>query len=154
MGKFGKEILSNQIPGWSTFYLDYKALKKVVSSLEASYGSSREAATGSLVPGHILNTESTLDLQALPPDALAPLSSASSGLREDERGPVFEAHRAAFFFKLERELTKVNPRGRMLFRHFIWLIPVAIDQRLLPQTRAGTQNTFDHVAYEARECHL
>ncbi|QRV91468.1 cyclin-dependent kinase inhibitor [Ceratobasidium sp. AG-Ba] len=34
--KFGKQIQSQQIPGWGPYYLDYKALKKIISSLAAS----------------------------------------------------------------------------------------------------------------------
>jgi len=34
-----------------------------------------------------------------------PIQSASG--QDDDRGPDFQAHKAAFFFKLERELEKV-----------------------------------------------
>jgi CDK inhibitor PHO81 len=30
--------------------------------------------------------------------------------QDDDRGPDFQAHKAAFFFKLERELEKVSAR--------------------------------------------
>lgn len=54
-----------------------------------------------------------------PGDILRPSArAADSGLSEeppiigslgqDERGPSFQAHKAAFFFKLERELEKVS----------------------------------------------
>ena len=35
-----------------------------------------------------------------------PIQSTSG--QDDERGPDFQAHKAAFFFKLERELEKVR----------------------------------------------
>ncbi|KAG9002368.1 phosphate system positive regulatory protein pho81 [Tulasnella sp. 427] len=103
MGKFGKEIQSNQIPGWSQYYLDYKGLKKIVSSLEASYSTSPDAPTTSLRPSDVLNSPS--NVSRTPGQASL---SASSATLEDERGPVFQAHKASFFFKLERELGKIN----------------------------------------------
>ncbi|KAG9047366.1 ubiquitin-protein ligase peroxin 12 [Tulasnella sp. UAMH 9824] len=103
MGKFGKEIQSNQIPGWSQYYLDYKGLKKIVSSLEASYSTSPDAPTTPLRPSDVLNSPANVS----PSPAQAPPSTNSAG-PEDDRGPVFQSHKASFFFKLERELEKIN----------------------------------------------
>lgn len=103
MGKFGKEIQSNQIPGWSQYYLDYKGLKKIVSSLEASYSTSPDAPTTPLRPSDVLNSPTNVSRSP----AQAPPSTNSAG-PEDDRGPVFQSHKASFFFKLERELEKVS----------------------------------------------
>ncbi|KAG8888011.1 ubiquitin-protein ligase peroxin 12 [Tulasnella sp. 332] len=107
--KFGKEIQSNQIPGWSQFYLDYKGLKKVISALENSSNTAADASASALRPGSILDdpTSSEAALQSLPLAAQASVGVASAGY-EDDRGPIFQAHKAAFFWKLERELEKIN----------------------------------------------
>ncbi|KAG8994889.1 ubiquitin-protein ligase peroxin 12 [Tulasnella sp. JGI-2019a] len=107
--KFGKEIQSNQIPGWSQFYLDYKGLKKIISALENSSNAFADASSSPLRPGSILGgpTSNESQLQALPLAAQASVGVASAGY-EDDRGPVFQAHKAAFFWKLERELEKIN----------------------------------------------
>ena len=113
MGKFGKEIQSSQIPGWSAFYLDYKGLKKIVSSLESALDAATQSSVpqAPLSPAAILNAPSAVAVthpgSALPPDAPVPLSVSSAF--DDDRGPVFQSYRASFFFKLERELEKVRP---------------------------------------------
>ncbi|TFK43263.1 SPX domain-containing protein [Crucibulum laeve] len=114
--KFGKQIQGQQVPGWSAYYLDYKFLKKIISSLAANRPASEAAALalgvrpsdpisatsqplhsplGSRSPASILN-----DSPGQPP-------IFSSG-NDIGRGPDFQAHKAAFFFKLERELEKIN----------------------------------------------
>lgn len=110
--KFGKRIQAQQVPGWSPYYLDYKFLKKIISSLAANRPASEAAA---------------LALGVRPPSSPQPLSH-SRGLtptnspftspgqppffaasnHDANRGPDFQAHKAAFFFKLERELEKIN----------------------------------------------
>ncbi|KAI0677463.1 cyclin-dependent protein kinase inhibitor [Trametes maxima] len=91
--QFGKQIQAEQVPGWSAYYLDYKALKKIISSLAANRPPSEAAA---LAPHSNVAT----------PMEEPPLY-ASLG-QDDDRGPSFQAHKAAFFFKLERELEKIN----------------------------------------------
>ncbi|RCI03033.1 phosphate system positive regulatory protein pho81, partial [Rhizopus stolonifer] len=76
--KFGKQIQSQQFTEWSPYYLDYKGLKKFISSL--------------------LNT---------PADSLKALGLPPIGLEED-RAKLLQSQKAAFFFKLERELEKIN----------------------------------------------
>ncbi|KAI0776034.1 SPX domain-containing protein [Trametes elegans] len=90
--KFGKQIQAEQVPGWSAYYLDYKALKKIISSLAANRPPSEAAA---LAPASVVPTATE-----------EPPLYASLG-QDDDRGPSFQAHKAAFFFKLERELEKV-----------------------------------------------
>ncbi|KAK7060213.1 phosphate system positive regulatory protein pho81 [Paramarasmius palmivorus] len=112
---FGKHIQSHQVPGWSPYYLDYKSLKKIISSLEAHRPASEAAALAlGLRPGDILNQESSASSTTTSPsspqshlDNLPPPLFPSSE-RDEDRGPEFQAHKAAFFFKLERELEKIN----------------------------------------------
>ena len=108
MVQFGKEILSNQVPGWSQFYLDYKALKKIVSALGSSKPITITPANP-LRPGDVLGSPPILRNPArnTSNDAQA-LFGIPSIAHEDDRGPTFQAHKAAFFFKLERELEKVR----------------------------------------------
>ncbi|KAJ7781570.1 cyclin-dependent protein kinase inhibitor [Mycena metata] len=42
--RFGKQIQAQQVPGWSAYYLDYKFLKKIISSLTAHRPASEAAA--------------------------------------------------------------------------------------------------------------
>ncbi|KAH9899788.1 cyclin-dependent protein kinase inhibitor [Cubamyces lactineus] len=100
---FGKQIQAEQVPGWSAYYLDYKALKKIISSLAANRPPSEAAAFGP--PGNV-PPGSHFSLQVAVPNEEPPLY-ASLG-QDDDRGPSFQAHKAAFFFKLERELEKIN----------------------------------------------
>jgi len=109
--QFGKYIQAQQVPGWSPYYLDYKFLKKIISSLAANRPASAAAALASGTrPG---------DLGQSPSATLAPFSDQSPGAVPDELHPppIFfgsdgspdsRAHKAAFFFKLERELEKVR----------------------------------------------
>lgn len=102
------------MPGWSAYYLDYKFLKKIISSLTAHRPASEAAALAlGLRPVDVLDPSSS-SVTPIPQDkpptldygpGAPPLFSASS---QDERGPDFHAHKAAFFFKLERELEKVR----------------------------------------------
>ncbi|SAL97291.1 hypothetical protein [Absidia glauca] len=76
---FGKHIQSQQLTEWSTHYLDYKGLKKFISKLLNM--SSEELAIAGL------------------------LTCASP---EEDRAKLLQSQKAAFFFKLERELEKIN----------------------------------------------
>ncbi|KAH8106133.1 SPX domain-containing protein [Cristinia sonorae] len=108
--KFGKAILNEQVPGWSQYYLDYKHLKKIISSLTSHRPAAEAAALATGVPPRDLLRSGTpaADFQELPlgPNEGPPIL-ASLG-QDDERGAGFQAHKAAFFFKLERELEKIN----------------------------------------------
>ncbi|BEI86688.1 hypothetical protein CcaverHIS002_0700340 [Cutaneotrichosporon cavernicola] len=52
--KFGKSIVASQVAGWSEYYLNYKALKKIINSLAAGRPASEVAilATGGRVKKH------------------------------------------------------------------------------------------------------
>ncbi|KAF5387896.1 hypothetical protein D9615_000107 [Tricholomella constricta] len=114
--KFGKHIQAQQVPGWSSYYLDYKFLKKIISSLAANRPASEAAALASGIrPTDILGQSASATPSASP---RSPSTILDEGLRrppifsgsglDSDRGPDFRAHKAAFFFKLERELEKIN----------------------------------------------
>ncbi|CAK5276058.1 unnamed protein product [Mycena citricolor] len=99
---FGKHIQAQQVPGWSAYYLDYKFLKKIISSLTANRPAHEAAALAvGLRPTDILDAAPPSQVPSIPP-----LFAADS--TQDDRGADFRAHKAAFFFKLERELEKIN----------------------------------------------
>lgn len=105
------------MPGWSNYYLDYKFLKKIISSLAANRPASEAAALalGVRPPDPLIQSlpqpisQTTRRSPAASPAASPgqPPFFAASG-HDAERGPDFRAHKAAFFFKLERELEKVT----------------------------------------------
>ncbi|KAL1714800.1 hypothetical protein EV715DRAFT_256927 [Schizophyllum commune] len=101
--KFGKHIQAQQVPGWSQYYLDYKFLKKIISSLADRRPASDSAALALGVrPADMVDA-----------DAISALSQASQEPpiftdTDATRGDDVQAHKAAFFFKLERELEKIN----------------------------------------------
>ncbi|KAH8830613.1 cyclin-dependent protein kinase inhibitor [Flagelloscypha sp. PMI_526] len=104
---FGKYIQSHEVPGWSQYYLDYKFLKKIISSLSANKPASEAAALALGVRPADFTPEprsisSVLDVNPEHPPIFSELGS------DGARGPDFQAHKAAFFFKLERELEKIN----------------------------------------------
>ncbi|KAG6850051.1 hypothetical protein H0H93_001867 [Arthromyces matolae] len=110
---FGKHILAQQVPGWSSYYLDYKFLKKIISSLAANRPASDAAALASGVRPTDVLAQSPSGTPSHSPSGILdhglrrpPIFSASS--QDTERGPDFRAHKAAFFFRLERELEKIN----------------------------------------------
>jgi len=109
--QFGKQLQAEVIPGWSEYYLDYKFLKKIVSSLAAKRPASEAAALAlGIRPDHSTSLTSVSGAHAAV-DIASQINEPSlipSG-QDDDRGPDFQAHKAAFFFKLERELEKVAP---------------------------------------------
>lgn len=56
--------------------------------------------------------------------------------QDDDRGPDFQAHKAAFFFKLERELEKVRSHLPHIFdsksHAYCFVCVWLLDQRVLP----------------------
>ncbi|QRW19188.1 ankyrin repeats [Rhizoctonia solani] len=68
MAQFGKQIQSQQIPGWGAYYLDYKALKKIISSLASSQISQYDAVR----PTDLLNLASQpVQIENVPPTEVA-----------------------------------------------------------------------------------
>lgn len=140
--QFGKQIQAEQVPGWSAYYLDYKALKKIISSLAANRPPAEAAALApqrSVDPGDILSDPTTpqtpLGVVSLTSTTEEPPLYAPLG-QDDDRGPSFQAHKAAFFFKLERELEKVRV-------HALHLVPyTSINDRHVPQILGPQINAF------------
>lgn len=93
--KFGKYILSQQISGWGAYYLDYKFLKKIINSLEKGRLADAALFATGVRPEHSVDDQATVSPQ---PQILSHVEGA------DE----LQVHKAAFFFKLERELEKIN----------------------------------------------
>ncbi|KAK3813191.1 MAG: hypothetical protein J3Q66DRAFT_315687 [Benniella sp.] len=85
--KFGKQIQFQQIPEWQNHYMSYKGLKKIINSLIQE------------------KAQVSVTIAASPPPGSEPVSSAPT---EDETLNDLQVQKAAFFFKLERELEKVN----------------------------------------------
>ncbi|KAI1320269.1 phosphate system positive regulatory protein pho81 [Mortierella claussenii] len=83
--KFGKQIQFQQIPEWQSHYMSYKGLKKIINSLIQE------------------RTQASVTIAASPPPG-----SDEPSLLEDEPSADPQSQKAAFFFKLERELEKVN----------------------------------------------
>lgn len=124
--QFGKEIQSQQVPGWSQYYLDYKALKKIISAanksnaetslllMDAMHPQPPSAQSFSQTPpiGTGLGVAQVLAQRPSPANAdvfsdpPAPWSIPTTG-KDEDRGPEFVRGKALFFFKLERELEKV-----------------------------------------------
>lgn len=124
--QFGKKILAERIPGWSEYYLDYKALKKIVSSVDTQPGppgayeeEQNNESTNSLEVLKRPASSTTLATsipplwETMPPTQLdtgTPLSTtiAASSSIDHDRSPDFQMKKATFFFKLQRELDKVD----------------------------------------------
>ncbi len=136
--KFGKQLLSQQISGWGPYYLDYKFLKKIINSLEKGRITDAALLATGMRPESAAPSSSTPTTPALQaaqqeqrraqgqadgaaeadPNAAAAQRQAATeaatqmligGSASDGKGPdELQLHRAAFFFKLERELEKVS----------------------------------------------
>ncbi|KZV72086.1 hypothetical protein PENSPDRAFT_370465 [Peniophora sp. CONT] len=134
--KFGKQLQAELIPGWSEYYLDYKFLKKIVSSLASNRPASEAAALALGIrvrPADLLAQEAGTQTATPAPSPHPPPAENVALMTVDEpplmdqdddyRGPDFQAHKAAFFFKLERELEKVrtdilaSPCSRQMSRY-------------------------------------
>ncbi|EJD01250.1 cyclin-dependent protein kinase inhibitor [Fomitiporia mediterranea MF3/22] len=145
---FGKQILAQQIPGWSLYYLDYKGLKKIVSSLTAGRNSV-EAATLAVGDTPAPGTQA-LELQD--GQTLALLSASG---RDEDRGPHFQAHKVAFFFKLERELEKINSFYLQKEAELKLRLETLLSKRMAAASRlppaTGDSTPKDHVEWKAVE---
>lgn len=141
--------------------MDYKFLKKIISSAAAHRPASEAAALALGVrPADILASSSRSDnTEHVESQSIAsilgeapgqpPIQSASG--QDDERGTDFQAHKAAFFFKLERELEKVWRHGTFECVSHIITFEIA-DQCFLPTKRNRAQNAVRDVALETQSC--
>lgn len=96
--KFGKHIQKRQldIPEYAASFVDYKALKKVGRQL-----SDRSRLFESSRPYQLIKK-----LSATP--ILPPQQVSDSGQLLGESQSALQANRATFFFRLDREIEKVN----------------------------------------------
>lgn len=79
-------------------------------------------------------------------------STANGGVVGEGPTTLLQAHKAAFFFKLERELEKVRTRsGSATEGHLIE--NRVTDQRLLLSTRIGPQSPTAHLDRQAQIAH-
>ncbi|GAA6006343.1 hypothetical protein JCM11491_004921 [Sporobolomyces phaffii] len=134
--KFGKTLQAqifaqNGFPGWSSYFCDYKGLKKIINSL--AKGRPADAAllaAGVRPPRPVADQPVSSTLDPNPSSASTPAASAPEQpleattteaqlfahaatvngvmVGQGEQGTLLQAHKAAFFFKLERELEKIN----------------------------------------------
>ncbi|KIJ70440.1 hypothetical protein HYDPIDRAFT_23545 [Hydnomerulius pinastri MD-312] len=165
--KFGKQIQSEQVPGWSAYYLDYKFLKKIISSLAANRPASEAAALAlGIRPADIFNPTVSAPI-AVPSTAHDPPACyeldddpgqppiLSSLRQDDERGVDFQAHKAAFFFKLERELEKINAFYLQKEAELKLRLETLLSKRRAAASRglpdAGDESTSNHVEWSAVE---
>ena len=96
--KFGKTIqVVASADSWAKYFLDYKGLKKIINSL--AKGRPLDAAALAAINRPIPSPSLVNGGNAYPQAQLIPASSESD---------LLQAHKAAFFFKLERELEKIN----------------------------------------------
>ncbi|MBW0495776.1 hypothetical protein O181_035491 [Austropuccinia psidii MF-1] len=150
--KFGKQIQAQQIPCWASYYLDYKGLKKIINSL--AKGRPADAALlaagispGLLPPASPISQSLPSDLN-LPPHALSRPSTASTVQRQTpELG--LKSHKAAFFFKLERELEKINAFYLQKESEFKVRLRTLIDKRKVVQSSRIRRLTKDNSSFTA-----
>ncbi|KNE68532.1 hypothetical protein AMAG_12701 [Allomyces macrogynus ATCC 38327] len=98
--KFGKQIQNQAITEWSQYYINYKALKKVINSLEKS-----QLHDGTRPNGGSTATASAHSITIAASPVL--VDSEPPSFTDAHTDPI-QAHKAAFFYKLERELDRVN----------------------------------------------
>ncbi|GAA5885473.1 hypothetical protein JCM6882_009633 [Rhodosporidiobolus microsporus] len=112
--KFGKTLQAqiyaqNGFPGWSNFFCDYKGLKKIINSL--AKGRPADAAllaAGVRPPRPPAEEQQPVEATTTEAQLFAHASTANGGLAGEGAATLLQAHKAAFFFKLERELEKIN----------------------------------------------
>ncbi|BGP37936.1 phosphate system positive regulatory protein pho81 [Rhodotorula kratochvilovae] len=112
--KFGKTLqqqifAQNGFPGWSSFFCDYKGLKKIINSLAKGRPADAALLAAGVRPPRPDAAEQ-LPVEATTTEAqlFAHASTANGGIGGEGPTTLLQAHKAAFFFKLERELEKIN----------------------------------------------
>lgn len=133
--KFGKQLQSNQIPGWSAAYLDYKFLKKIINSLEKGrLGDAALFATG-VRPEYIPEDQTTTTTA----DGVEHASDGTAQILPKAKGSAeLQAHKAAFFFKLERELEKINAFYLQKEAELKVRLKTLVDKRKLLMAKRGS----------------
>lgn len=164
--KFGKRLLSERIPGWFDYYLDYKALKKIVSSVHTADQSTVDVSTQSQVglslkPSDMLQATTGVVQPLWEPST--PLDGMSSTLSTTlaantsldlHRSPDFQMKKAAFFFKLQRELDKINAfylqkEAELKLRMITLLSKRQAAINRIPPDSVDLESIKDHVEWKA-----
>ncbi|KAG9303986.1 hypothetical protein G9A89_005896 [Geosiphon pyriformis] len=90
--KFGKQLLNQQITEWAGHYINYKAMKKIINSLKTN-SKNNERSMPSMITIASRFSSKPINGDTVP---------------NDENQTFLQQQKTAFFFKLERELEKVN----------------------------------------------
>ncbi|QRW05533.1 ankyrin repeats [Ceratobasidium sp. AG-Ba] len=159
MVQFGKQIQSQQIPGWGPYYLDYKALKKIISSLAASQ------APAAIRPNDLfglVRPSPSIDA-SVPIPPVGPSIEIPAGFSIDNlalfpgqdhdppgAGSEFHSHKAAFFFKLERELEKINSFYLLKEADLKLRLATLLSKRKAAAQRSGISNVNEPNGIEWR----
>ncbi|GAA5941057.1 uncharacterized protein JCM15063_000635 [Sporobolomyces koalae] len=138
--KFGKTLQAqifaqNGFPGWSSYFCDYKGLKKIINSLAKGRPADAALLAAGVRPPRPVSDQPVLSstsdpngpasaspASVVPGEPQQPFEATSTAAQlfahaatvngvmvaEGEQGTLLQAHKAAFFFKLERELEKIN----------------------------------------------
>ncbi|KAG8710342.1 ubiquitin-protein ligase peroxin 12 [Ceratobasidium sp. 394] len=162
--KFGKQIQSQQIPGWEAYYLDYKALKKIISSLAASQAS-QVPSSSAIRPSDLFGVARPDPRAEAPNQApiVDPAVAIPTGFSIDNlslfpgqdhdppsAGSAFHAHKAAFFFKLERELEKINSFYLLKEADLKLRLATLLSKRKAAAQRSGIRDPNDASGIEWR----
>ncbi|KAF8474962.1 ankyrin repeat protein nuc-2 [Kalaharituber pfeilii] len=115
--KFGKELAIKQLeyPEYTASFVNYKALKKLIKSLAASRALSTQAAASSS-------------------------SNAPTGSELNDPQATLQANKATFFFRLERELEKVNACYLQKEAELKLRLKTLLDKKKILQSRNWANN--------------
>ncbi|KAH9272810.1 hypothetical protein BASA83_005016 [Batrachochytrium salamandrivorans] len=104
--KFGK-FIQGVASEWATpHYINYKALKKIIGSVEDNDTAKEDTRIGSSNDG--IGAKGFTTLAAGNPPRVTSTSYAAASIATHQDIQALQAHKTAFFYKLERELEKVN----------------------------------------------
>lgn len=106
--KFGKNLLSHQIPQWLAYYINYKGLKKIIkqiSSVLSSENSSGTSSPNGSVNGSAPPAPKAVSAAARAREPLEPRAPVPTPVQETD---PLEAILLAFFFELDRNVETVD----------------------------------------------
>ncbi|CAG8568265.1 9275_t:CDS:2 [Ambispora gerdemannii] len=119
--KFGKQLLNQQITEWASHYINYKAMKKIINSLKTTAAittcnisirnnrniNGNGGRNGRSMPSSTINAFDARYLSTKSVDVRNDGDNHPS-ITTDDNQTFLQQQKTAFFFKLERELEKVN----------------------------------------------
>ncbi|KAF9580672.1 phosphate system positive regulatory protein pho81 [Lunasporangiospora selenospora] len=130
--KFGKQIQFQQITEWQNHYMNYKGLKKIINSLIQDKAQSITTISASPPPG-------------LPGSLSPPTAPSATSSDDDHYSRFLQSQKAAFFFKLERELEKVNSFYLQKESELKVRLRSLIDKEKIVLTRQGRPGTSSSI---------